>query len=135
MTRLSLGALLLLALPTPIQAQRNCKKGIPCGGSCISASKTCRAGSSEPVTLRADDRSDTQKAKQSLAAIEARFAQPTATASLTLIRYVADVSGKYYYPITCIWASDIPPESRVFFVASAAAESMRFARAPIKKCL
>lgn len=29
-------------------AQKRCTKGIPCGGTCISASKTCRVGSPSP---------------------------------------------------------------------------------------
>lgn len=36
-----------LFLFTPLEAavaQKNCKKGIPCGNSCISATKTCRIG-------------------------------------------------------------------------------------------
>ena len=32
-----------LAIVTPLTAQ-NCRKGIPCGNSCISASKICRVG-------------------------------------------------------------------------------------------
>lgn len=36
----------------PVEA-RNCRKGIPCGNSCISANKTCRIGSSSaPSTPR-----------------------------------------------------------------------------------
>lgn len=35
-----------LFLPTSAEAQKNCKKGIPCGNSCISAKKVCRIGSS-----------------------------------------------------------------------------------------
>lgn len=45
--------LLLLVVFSAInlQAQRNCTKGIPCGNSCISATKTCRIGStSRPST-------------------------------------------------------------------------------------
>jgi len=34
----------LLLLASAASAQRRCVKGIPCGGSCISASKTCRIG-------------------------------------------------------------------------------------------
>ncbi len=38
-------AMLSLALILSFGAEaRNCKKGIPCGNSCISASKTCRIG-------------------------------------------------------------------------------------------
>lgn len=32
------------ALPAALGAQKNCKKGVPCGGACISASKTCHIG-------------------------------------------------------------------------------------------
>lgn len=33
------------AFGLPAYAQKNCRKGIPCGNSCISAKKTCRIGS------------------------------------------------------------------------------------------
>lgn len=36
--------LLLLALPRASDAQRACKSGTPCGRSCISPGKVCRAG-------------------------------------------------------------------------------------------
>jgi hypothetical protein len=36
--------LLALGGAVPAEAQRNCRKGIPCGNSCISASKVCRVG-------------------------------------------------------------------------------------------
>lgn len=47
-----LGVTLLLAVVAKdAEAQRRCTKGIPCGGSCIAATKTCRVGapSSEPT--------------------------------------------------------------------------------------
>jgi len=40
---LSLIGLLLLA-PSVLSAQKTCKKGIPCGGTCIAANKVCRIG-------------------------------------------------------------------------------------------
>lgn len=39
-------AVMLGLLPHVADAQRQCKKGIPCGNSCISASRTCRIGTS-----------------------------------------------------------------------------------------
>lgn len=36
---------LLLALPLPTAAQRNCTKGKPCGDTCIAVNRTCRVGS------------------------------------------------------------------------------------------
>src|SRR5688572_10957598 len=38
-------AILLVAAAIPAEAQRRCTKGIPCGNTCISATKTCRVGS------------------------------------------------------------------------------------------
>ena len=35
-----------LLLAVPAEAQKNCTKGIPCGNTCISASKVCRVGTS-----------------------------------------------------------------------------------------
>jgi hypothetical protein len=40
---------LSLSISSAVEAQKNCRKGIPCGNSCISASKVCRIGSSEPA--------------------------------------------------------------------------------------
>jgi len=37
-------SLALLLLAFPLEAQKNCTKGIPCGKTCISASKVCRVG-------------------------------------------------------------------------------------------
>lgn len=36
----------LLFVPASLFAQKSCKKGIPCGGTCIAANKTCHVGSS-----------------------------------------------------------------------------------------
>jgi hypothetical protein len=41
----SLLGLALLLLASSLEAQKNCTKGIPCGRTCISASKVCRVGS------------------------------------------------------------------------------------------
>lgn len=40
-------AVLIALVSSPVEAA-NCKKGIPCGGSCISATKVCRI--SQPST-------------------------------------------------------------------------------------
>ena len=39
-------AAVLFASPRLLDAQRQCKKGIPCGNSCIAANRTCRIGTS-----------------------------------------------------------------------------------------
>ena len=51
------------------EAQKNCKKGIPCGNSCISASKVCRIGSpttpTNPSTSPTAPRSSSDTTKKS----------------------------------------------------------------------
>jgi hypothetical protein len=49
----SLLGLALLLLASSLEAQKNCTKGIPCGNTCISASKVCRVGSPNAVVPRA----------------------------------------------------------------------------------
>ena len=51
---LLLHAVLSITTPDHAEAQRNCRKGIPCGNTCISATKVCRIGSSTART--AEDR-------------------------------------------------------------------------------
>lgn len=48
-----LASLLVLGAAKPAEAQRNCRKGVSCANSCISASKVCRVGRSPsaPVPL------------------------------------------------------------------------------------
>lgn len=44
MSRLLTLVFVLACLPSALAAQKNCKKGIPCGNSCIAADKVCRVG-------------------------------------------------------------------------------------------
>ncbi|WP_310569585.1 hypothetical protein [Gemmatimonas sp.] len=44
-----LGLLMAFVPPHVAAAQRNCKKGIPCGNSCIAANRVCRVGPRAPV--------------------------------------------------------------------------------------
>ena len=40
------------SLASPVAAQKNCKKGIPCGNTCIAANKVCRVGTPTPPAAR-----------------------------------------------------------------------------------
>jgi hypothetical protein len=44
--------LTLVTLSAPLAAQRTCKKGIPCGNSCISAGKVCHVGAGAPADAK-----------------------------------------------------------------------------------
>ena len=73
-------------LAVPLHAQPNCKKGKPCGNSCIAQNKTCRIGTSTPAP----------------AAAPAGQAAPLAAISATAVRdinspWVAFKDGSIYY--------------------------------------
>lgn len=44
MRSLLLALALAAAATAPVDAQKNCTKGIPCGNTCIAANKVCRVG-------------------------------------------------------------------------------------------
>ncbi|SCC59486.1 hypothetical protein [Kosakonia oryziphila] len=51
LVRITIGAFLLAGLSFSAHA-KNCKKGIPCGNSCIAVGKTCRIGSGTSSTYK-----------------------------------------------------------------------------------
>ena len=78
-------AMLLLAVVTPSSAQKRCKKGIPCGNSCISATKTCRIGTPKQTPSSSNER----------AAADVQVSVPEGA------QYVASTRGRTYYWIGC----------------------------------
>jgi hypothetical protein len=49
MRRATVLLLVGLSWPVWVHAQKNCKKGIPCGNTCIAANKVCRIGAISPA--------------------------------------------------------------------------------------
>jgi hypothetical protein len=41
----------ILLIPSLLSAQRNCKKGILCGNTCISATKVCHVGTTPTACM------------------------------------------------------------------------------------
>lgn len=87
---------ILVGWPSITEAQKNCTKGIPCGNSCISASKVCRINSSSRSSL------DTEGARD-----------PFADTAAARGRYAALPNGKVYYFTTCQAARELP--ERIYF--------------------
>lgn len=70
-----------LALPSALEAQKNCVRGKPCGNTCIARNKTCRVGtgSARAATLR-----------------------PTTAVQVPEgMQYVASTRGRTYYDVGC----------------------------------
>ncbi len=83
-----LAVLACLAAASPADAQKRCKKGIPCGNSCIAAGKTCRVG---PGTTTAGPAA-------TKAVVSADVSAPTSAAQG---EYVASSRGRVYYWVGC----------------------------------
>lgn len=126
MTVFRIAAILAVAgvavLPASAEAQRSCKKGIPCGNSCISPTKTCRIGIGGEASK--PDTASTKAAiiLRALADYESRNA------------WVANVDGPVYYPISCRPAQMILPEEAVYFDTELDALKAGFRRSKAKGC-
>jgi hypothetical protein len=100
---LNLLALLLAGLalsPGLAEAQKRCAKGIPCGNTCISASKTCRVGSGSATKA---------PTSQSTPASKAAPVIPEGT------QYVASSMGTVYYWVGCNGWKHLATANLVFF--------------------
>ena len=109
---------LALAMPHALAAQ-HCRKGIPCGNSCISASRTCRVGQGSAT----GDRTPTVK-PSGLSPTADRYVSGEAPASGQLLQaateataseWVALRSGNVYYKATCQAATELPAAEVVRF--------------------
>lgn len=108
-------ALLSIAMaPSPGMAV-NCKKGIPCGNSCISASKTCRIG--PPAEAPAGAGAGTAAAPAS-----------------GNNSWVGSVSDRVFFRAGCSAARDLAPANSRFFATDAAAIAAGFRRSAVPGC-
>lgn len=102
-------ALLLAGLtlsPGSAEAQKRCTKGIPCGNTCIAASKTCRVGSGSATKAPA---SQSAPASKSAPASRAAPVIPEGT------QYVASSKGTVYYWVGCNGWKNLATANLVFF--------------------
>lgn len=96
MRTLLLVVLALLTFATPSLAQKHCVKGIPCGGSCISATKVCHVGSGSATSAP-------------------RATSPLPTAVPDGARFVASSRGQVYYLASCRAARNLSAANRIYF--------------------
>jgi len=121
-----------------LEAQRNCKKGIPCGGSCISPSKTCRIGTSPaPAPARASTSdtllSDGTPIPRLLGARRTSDAAPPPPVGL--YDWIANVDGVVYYSRFCEVAKErVLPDEAVYFRNEEDAQRAGYKRSKAKGC-
>lgn len=115
---LLLAALALLLGAGSAAAQKNCRKGIPCGNTCISATKTCRTvtPASAPATAATAAVAD------------------TLTSEVEEAPWVASSRGTTYYRNGCSTARRLSPANRIYFQSEEEAERAGYRRSRSKGC-
>jgi hypothetical protein len=111
-------ALLLLIgaclFAVPAQAQKNCKKGIPCGNTCISADKVCHIGGGAAAT-------------SSRPTAQPLLSTPAGT-------FVGSKADKVYFLSSCTAAQDLAPKNRKEFATTEEAERAGYRRSRVEGC-
>lgn len=108
-------------LPSRVHAQ-NCKKGIPCGNSCISASKVCRVGTGSAHSSSSD-------APASPSTAQAVVGSPPPP-----MKWVASEADGVYFLAICIAAQDLAPSNRKYFKSEAEAQTAGYRRSRTTGC-
>ena len=119
--RYTLFAFLALSLlvVSNAEAQKNCRKGIPCGNTCIAANKVCHVGtpSTPPTTSPATARNDT-----------------TAVAPKDGAAWVASTRGHTYYRRGCSAANSLSPTNLIYFRTEEEAQRAGYHRSTSRGC-
>jgi hypothetical protein len=111
-------AILILAALIPLasaDAQKNCRKGKPCGNTCIAVNKTCRIDGS------AGESAPTAEATEPVPLVEEAA-------------WVASSRGSVYYLSSCSAARRLVPENRIYFRTEEEAKSAGYSRSRSKGC-
>jgi hypothetical protein len=120
--RFRIVAALCVLLPASLAAQRQCKKGIPCGGTCIAANKTCHVGTKSSGAARTPDPGP--------ALSTATSADPPSAAS----DWVASSVGHTYYKSGCSSAKRLAAKNRMYFKSEGDAKKAGYTRSAAKGC-
>ncbi len=101
------------------EGQKNCRKGIPCGNTCIAANKVCRVGSpsARPTTSPSPSVSDS-----------------TAVAPTNSTAWVASSRGHTYYRRGCSTANRLSPANVIYFRTEEEAQRAGYHRSTSRGC-
>lgn len=126
--RLNVVLILVVMAVTPLTAQRNCKKGIPCGNSCIAANKVCRIGTTPTAARQTDSVSRaTGVTQKPLLGLGTAIAAGDSA-------WVASFADGVYFQATCSAAQDLAPANRRYFRTEDQAKAAGFRRSRTPGC-
>jgi hypothetical protein len=119
---LAVAMALVLSWSAHAEAQRRCVRGIPCGNSCISASKICRKDQVPSVPARP--------------AAQPLVAEPRVVGEMgdDGMPWVATAPGAFYYARHCEAARELPARIAVFFRTEEEAQRAGYSRSQVSGC-
>lgn len=125
MLRMLAAAVLAVAALTPsASAQKHCRKGIPCGGTCIAATKTCHVRTvSPPASNDAPPPRDT-----------AKTAAPSTTKESVNPPWVASSRGHTFYRTGCSAANKLALSNLIYFKSEEEAKAAGYQRSRSRGC-
>ena len=131
--RLALAVTLVITLAQPADAQPNCRKGKPCGNSCIAQNRTCRVGgaSSGSSTAEGSEPNAPSRAAPLYTPSDADRRQRTERSD-TLMPWVAAMSPSVYFASACSGAATISADRRLFFRTEENLQRIGYKRASAK---
>lgn len=108
---------LLVVMAAPVLAQKNCKKGKPCGNSCIAQDKVChKATASSPTPTKAPP------------------PVPLTSTADASAPWVASPQGRTYYKNMSSCKSGQQLKSKIYFEDEKAAEAAGYTRSKQSAC-
>ena len=130
----------LTVVTAPAVEAQNCRKGIPCGNSCISASKVCRVGggtarSAGEPTAPPPARPSVAPSSLSPETPAGSEERPQSTAN-TAAQYpwVGSFVDGVYFRADCSAANDLAPTNRRYFPSEAVARDAGYRRSRVPGC-
>ena len=105
------------------EGQRNCRKGLPCGNTCIAANKVCHVGTpaTPPSTPLAS-------------AVAPKPADSTTVAPTDNNAWVASSRGHTYYRRGCSRANHLLPANLIYFRTEEEARRAGYSRSTTRGC-
>jgi hypothetical protein len=123
-----ISALAMAAITSTAEAQRQCKKGIPCGGTCISATKTCHIGVQKPTESDTTLHRAGAPAEDQRSLIDRVVGRGPRT-------FVGSVDGDIYYLSSCVTAiQKLTEDERVYFASEEEARAKGYKRSKANSC-
>lgn len=134
-------------LVAPEASAQRCVKGIPCGNTCISASKTCRVGSGTatkagttqpaPETPKKADTSTLTQKQIDDSVARLLYGRPhslATTASTGDTLFVGSRMDGVFFLRTCLAAQDLAVENRRYFKTEKEALDAKYRRSRVPGC-